>query len=79
MADLRARFAALDAFDEASVDGSFKGYMEEKELGFGQVGPALRLVLTGLGGGPSIPAIAAFLGREEVLARMDAGLQNLGA
>lgn len=79
VADLRARFAALDAFDEASVDAAFKGYMEEKELGFGQVGPALRLVLTGLGGGPSIPAIAAFLGREEVLARMDAGLQNLGA
>jgi hypothetical protein len=34
-------------------------------------------VLTGLGGGPSIPAIAAFLGKEEVLSRMDAGLQNL--
>lgn len=75
--ELRERFAALEAFDATSIEAAFQQYLADKEMGFGQVGPSLRLVLSGLGGGPSIPEIAAFLGRGEVLARMENGPQIL--
>lgn len=75
--DLRERFAAIPVFDAPAFEAAFHGYMEEKALGFGQVGPVMRLVLTGKGGGPSLPEVAAFLGKEEVLRRMDLGLEHL--
>lgn len=77
IAELAERFAALPAFDAESIDGAFQQYLADKEMGFGQVGPSLRLVLSGLGGGPSIPEIAAFLGKEEVLDRMAKGPQSI--
>ncbi len=75
--DLRARFASLDTFDEASIEEAFKAYLTEKELGFGKVGPSFRLAVTGKGMGPSMFAICEVLGKEETLARMDQALIDL--
>lgn len=72
---VRDRFAALETFTESAVEADFKGYLEEAGLGFGAVLLPLRIVLTGVGGGPSMFAFAAFLGKEKTIARIDAGLQ----
>ncbi len=58
-----------------NIETTFKGYMEEKELGFGQILPGFRLLLTGLGGGPSVFEIAAFIGKEETETRINNGLE----
>ena len=58
-----------------NIETTFKGYMVEKELGFGQILPGFRLLLTGLGGGPSVFEIAAFIGKEEAEARISNGLE----
>lgn len=71
-------FLALDDFSSESVDKAFHGFMEARELGFGKVGPGFRLALTGKGMGPSLPDIAAIIGKEETLARLNTALEKLG-
>jgi glutamyl-tRNA synthetase len=51
--------------------------MEAKEVGFGQIGPALRLLLSGLGGGPDLFEIMAFLGKETSLNRIHNGISEI--
>jgi glutamyl-tRNA synthetase len=47
-------------------------------LGIGAVLPLFRLLLTGVGMGPSMFEITAFLGKEESLTRMENGIKILG-
>jgi glutamyl-tRNA synthetase len=77
MTSLRDRLAELEAFDTGSVEKAFHLFLEESTLGLGAVLPLLRLLITGAGAGPSMFEIAAFLGKEECLARMDIGIQKL--
>ncbi|MDX5428655.1 MAG: glutamate--tRNA ligase [Bacteroidota bacterium] len=76
--DLMDRFAHADPFREEILENSFKAYLQEKELGFGQVGPVLRIAITGQVTGPSAFAISEILGREEVIARMELATEKLG-
>ena len=69
----------IDSFDAASIETGFKGYLESNELGMGAVLPNFRLLVTGEGGGPSMFAIAEFLGKEETLKRMRDGLARITA
>ncbi len=71
--ELKERFAALENFTEENINQTMMDFMAEKEIGFGKVGPGLRLVMTGVGGGPSLPAIAELLGKEETLTRIEKG------
>ena len=57
----------------------FKQYLEVNEYGFGKVMPGFRLLVTGLGMGPSMSAICALLGKDEVLSRIDSGLSKVEA
>lgn len=77
VATLRDRFAGLADFSAEAIEANFKAYLEEKEVGFGKVGPGFRLALTGKGMGPSMFEICAILGQEECLSRMDSALENL--
>lgn len=77
MQDLATRFSALDAFTEEHIEAAFKAYLEEKELGFGKVGPSFRLAITGMGMGPSMFAICEVLGKDEVLARIEKAVAAL--
>ena len=47
-------------------------------MGIGAVLPLFRLLVTGKGMGPSMFSIAELLGKEETLARMEAGIKTLG-
>jgi len=78
MQDLASRFSALDTFTEEHIEASFKAYLEEKELGFGKVGPSFRLAVTGKGMGPSMFTICEVLGKDEVLTRIEKAIAVLG-
>ncbi|MFZ6050741.1 glutamate--tRNA ligase [Halocola ammonii] len=77
VSDLKERFAKLSDWKAEELENTFKSYLEEKGVGFGQAGPALRLVLTGEGGGPSLFEIIELIGREETMERMDKGVSDL--
>ena len=65
------------SFDSESIGACFKAFLESKSLGFGAVMPGFRLSVTGLGAGASMNEIAALLGKEEVLKRIDSALNSL--
>ncbi|MDA9218182.1 glutamate--tRNA ligase [Schleiferiaceae bacterium] len=78
MQDIARRFNALPDFTSEAIEASFKGYLAEKELGFGKVGPSFRLAVTGRGMGPSMFVICAVLGKDEVLTRISKAIEVLG-
>jgi glutamyl-tRNA synthetase len=51
--------------------------LEDKGIGIGSVMPNLRLLLTGVGMGPSVFEIASLLGKEETISRIQTGLEKL--
>jgi glutamyl-tRNA synthetase len=64
----------LSDFSTETIEAAFKTYLAEKQLGIGAVLLPYRLVLTGVGAGPGMFEISAFLGKEEVLERIAIGL-----
>lgn len=69
--------SALDDFSAATIEAAFKSFLSQKELGIGAVLLPYRLVLTGVGAGPGMFDISAFLGKEEVMDRIHTGLQQI--
>lgn len=67
----------LPSFDSENIGECFKSFLESKNLGFGAVMPGFRLSVTGLGAGASMNEIAALLGKEEVLKRIDSALNSI--
>lgn len=76
--ELRVRFAGAEKFTEEDLQTIFNDYLKEKETSFGQVGPVLRLALTGLSAGPSMFAISEIIGKQECLDRIDRALEKIG-
>jgi len=64
-------------FKSETLEAAFKDYVEEKELGFGKPMIAIRLSITGEGGGPSLFDIMELIGKEESIARLKAGIANI--
>ena len=69
----------LTLFDAHSIETAFKSFLAEKHLGTGAVLLPFRLAITGVGAGPGMFDIASFLGKEEVLERMDEGLKLISS
>ena len=69
LAALREVFAAGE-FTQEALEAALHGYIEGNGLKFKDVAPALRTALMGFMGGPHLPEIMAFLGKEETLARL---------
>ncbi len=61
----------IDSFDATTIETSVKKFMEEHELGFGDVLPVLRLAVSGTTKGPSVFDMMALMGKQEVTNRMD--------
>ncbi len=74
--ELCARLEALEAFEVAEVEQVVKGYIKEKELGFGDILQPWRVMLTGIPGGPDLFRLSQFLGKQEVLKRMKVAMQS---
>ncbi|WP_278776716.1 glutamate--tRNA ligase [Leyella stercorea] len=71
----------LEAIDDFSVEGQepvVMKWVEEKGYKLGDVMNAFRLTLVGIGKGPGMFDISAFLGKEETLKRMRKAIEVLG-
>lgn len=71
----------LEGIDDFSVEGQepvVMKWIEEKGYKLGDVMNAFRLTLVGIGKGPSMFDISAFLGKEETLKRMRKAIEVLG-
>ena len=71
----------LEGIDDFSVEGQepvVKKWIEEKGYKLGDVMNAFRLTLVGIGKGPGMFDISAFLGKEETLKRMRKAIEVLG-
>jgi glutamyl-tRNA synthetase len=79
MTEWKNQLDALTLFDHESIENAFKSFLEVKGMGIGAVLPNFRLLITGTGMGPSMFEIAAFLGKEECLERMNQGLTKIEA
>ncbi len=77
VSELKDRLAELSNFTSENIEVAFKAYLTENELGMGKLLPAFRVSLTGLGMGPSLFDIAALLGKEETIARMETALNTI--
>lgn len=71
--DLRQRIHQCAPFDAATLQNTVKGFVEETQLGFGNVLPILRIAICGIMKGPDIFEIIALLGKEEVDTRLKKG------
>ncbi len=65
------KFKAIN-FNQEEIDACIHTFVEDEGIKFKNIGPALRCALTGQGGGPSLAAIAALLGKEKSIARIEA-------
>ena len=75
--DLIVVLQGIEDFNAESIENEFKAFLEKKELGFGAVFPNFRVLVTGLGMGPSMFAISELIGKDEVISRLETGLKKL--
>ncbi len=68
---------SIEDYSADHVEEQFKAFITSKELGLGAVLPNFRLLLTGVGSGPSLFSIAEILGKEEVISRMETGIAKI--
>ncbi len=75
--DFLPRLQSLETFDAASIKTMFENYVAGNELSFGAVMLPLRLTIVGSGKGPDLFALMQLLGKEEVIARITAGVKAI--
>ena len=67
----------IESFTSANIEADFKAFLEKNQLGFGAVLLPFRILVTGVGAGPGMFDISEFLGKEEVLERIEKGLVQI--
>jgi glutamyl-tRNA synthetase len=67
-----------EAFTRDELHDSIAAYLEEKEIGMGQVMIGMRICLVGSGTGPDLFTIMEMIGKEETVERIVKGIQKLG-
>lgn len=77
--DWKSIMENLQSFDASSIEEAFKNFLADRQLGTGAVLLPFRLTITGVGAGPGMFDISAFLGKEEVLERMTEGLGKISS
>lgn len=71
LAEVRSQLASLGEFTPGKIGVILEGIAEARGIGLGQVNPAVRVAVSGLGGGPDLVDVLAILGKERVLARLE--------
>ena len=64
------RLAALDSWNAESIHGLFKPFCADEGIKMGQLGMPLRVLVCGTTQTPSVDAVLALIGKEEVLRRI---------
>ena len=67
----------VEPFNADGISNTIKPWIGEQGIGFGQVMMPLRLSLVGTMKGPDVFDIAALLGKEETLSRIDKAVQTM--
>ncbi len=62
---------SLAEFSRENLERVIHDYVASRGLKFKQIGPPLRVALTGRLGGPALPDVMAAIGRDDTLARLD--------
>ena len=68
---LRPALAGLDDWDAEAVETAVRAFVASHDMKLGRVAQPLRASLTGSTVSPGIFEVAAVLGRDETLARLD--------
>ena len=68
------KLAELADFSGENIENLVKAFMEEFELGFGQVLPVLRISVTGSMQGPAIFDVMSLVGKETTVERLKKGI-----
>lgn len=71
---LTADLLSVEDFTHDALEAKGKAWLDANKIGFGAIMPLFRILLTGVGAGPSIFEICALLGRDEVKSRINVGL-----
>ncbi len=69
--ELRQLLAATEKFTSDAMHKVVEGFVEQKEIKFGQIAPVLRLAVTGKAKGADLFTTLELLGHEECLKRID--------
>lgn len=64
----------ITEFTTENIEETFKAFLEAKQIGIGAVLQPFRLCVTGVAAGPGMFDISEFLGKEEVISRIEIGL-----
>jgi len=67
----------ISVFTRDEIHDAIVAYLEQKEIGMGQVMIGMRLCLVGSGTGPDLFTIMEMIGKEETLRRIEAGVQQI--
>ena len=77
MKNLAIVLGSCEPFNVESVESVVKGAIEDHQWGMGAIMNAWRLLLVGAAKGPGLFDLASFLGKEEVLDRMNRGIEKI--
>jgi len=79
MQELSDTLKSCESFEPESIEKAVKGLIAEKEWGMGAIMNAWRLLLVGASKGPGLFDLSTFLGKDEVLRRMEQGTSAIEA
>jgi glutamyl-tRNA synthetase len=79
LVDYIARLAALATWDAATLEAAFNDVLQHHSMKVGQLMPLYRLFVAGRMQGPGMFEVSVLLGREEVVARLQAGIDHCRA
>jgi glutamyl-tRNA synthetase len=77
MKNLISLLITMDNFSTKHIETTVKEWIMKKEMGFGKVMPPFRLALVGALKGPDLFEIAALIGKENTIQRLENAVQNL--
>ena len=77
LSEIANLFETVESWNAGSIKEAFSTFMNEKEWGFGVVMNPLRLSLVGGNMGPDFFVICELLGKEEVIVRIHAAIENI--
>ena len=72
---LLAQFEVLESFSEENLETAFKAVMDQTGLKLGKIAQPVRVALTGRTASPGIFEVAAILGREKVISRLQKAIR----
>ena len=77
LADYALLLSTLEPFDKHKIESATKEFVEQKNIGMGQLMNPLRLLVVGTSAGPGMADMMKVIGKEFILTRIEKGLRSL--